>query len=214
MSAYGACRTCLVGFLPIPGNRPDPSRHCICEPPTSSPTPAAPTSPTLPPTQPPTRPPTLPPTPSPTPTPTVPCAPGAAGAACEYSAQSPAMATVKGVAHCDSSCTCQSGYSDAWSIFGRCLVCLAGLGENCQYTDETTCNCQGAVTSDGTCTCIAGQTNGPNCEYSNAVTCNGRGSVDHFGICACAPGWSNDWGDQPATVEIAPKGSFRFAPET
>ncbi len=72
----------------------------------------------------------------------------------------------------DGTCTCNSGYN----------------GNQCQYSDQTTCSGNGKANMDGTCTCNSDY-NGNQCQYSDQTTCSGNGKANTDGTCTCNPSY-------------------------
>jgi hypothetical protein len=96
---------------------------------------------------------------------------------------------------------CQCFNNTKWS--GKdCNTCLPNwLGNDCQYSDELTCNNHGTVDDAGACACHHGWMAGGKCDscavgfkgklcqFSNLETCNDHGIVDEHGKCACSGNW-------------------------
>lgn len=134
---------------------------------------------TYPPTQVTTRSPSTPaPSPNPTkmPTPSG-CAPGTTGPNCVYS--DAVTCRGRGTARYDGFCDCIEGWSDLWTIFGRCNTCTEGflptagiIGNtvtDCLHSDATTCSNHGTATIFGTCICDAGYSGADCSVYAGGV---------------------------------------------
>ena len=157
------CFSCAAGFLPLPGSRPDVTKHCLFAPPTASPTlpnpTASPISTSSPSLGQPTR---SPASGEPTSMPTIGCADGFNGALCEFSDE--VTCNGRGTADFLGVCHCRSGWSAGWTTLGRCNECVSGfLGDDCQYSDATTCSGNGVAASDGACTCAPGYDDADDC---------------------------------------------------
>ena len=102
---------------------------------------------------------------------------------------------------CLGECVCTA--NTKWSG-DDCNTCLEGwVGNDCQYSDATTCNNHGAVDTAGACACHHGWMTGGHCErcalgftgdlcqFSNLETCHDHGVVDVHGNCTCGGNWGN-----------------------
>jgi len=96
----------------------------------------------------------------------------------------------------------------------RCAACTPGFtGPDCAYSDAGTCNGNGAVASDSTCTCDTGWY-GVDCSTDTAAVlgeaCNENADCES-GRCSvgsiCAPA------DMPADMTYVPAGEFIYGPD-
>ncbi|HYV20656.1 MAG TPA: hypothetical protein VFC25_16655 [Verrucomicrobiae bacterium] len=100
---------------------------------------------------------------------------------------------------CSGHGTCNEGIAGS----GACICAVGYTGPACQYSDATTCNGHGTVSSNGSCVCNVGFTGPtcdacatdyyayPACQFCNAgITCTGHGTCTASGACACANGFA------------------------